>query len=317
MKHIFLKDQRGFIFVVVILIVFSLIALIMSFSRESAVEISLAGYSKDSYLAYQLAYSAVQSAIFLLDRDKREVDTLKEDWAMLDKTRLLDEIATEGSVICRIIAENSKLNVNYLLNKDGRINQQRENQLKRLFNILDIKEDFLSPLLDWLDKDDIPRLKGAEDSYYMQLKYPYHCGNYLFESIGQIFLVKGMKKVDQILKKRKKGLLDFITIYSKGKVNINTAPKEVIQGLSPKIDDDLAKAIVEYRKEEDFRSINDLMKVPGVDSDVFDNIKKWITVQSSSFSIEAQGRYGDAVCHIKAVLKREKKGYNLVYWKVS
>jgi len=317
MKHISLKDERGFIFVIVILIVFSLIALIMSFSRESAIEISLAGYSKDSYLAYQLAYSAVQSAIFLLDKDKRKVDSLKEDWAMLNKFHLLDEIANDGSVSCRIIDENSKLNVNYLVNKDGKLNQQRENQLKRLFNILDIEENFLYPLLDWLDKDDIPRLKGAEDSYYMELKYPYHCANSPFESIGQIFLVKGMKKVEQILRRRKKSLLDFITIYSNGKININTAPKEVIQSLSPKIDADLAKAIVEYRKEEDFQSINDLMKVPGVDSDVYDNIRKWITVRSSAFSIEAQGRYGDAVCYIKAVLKREKKGYKLIYWKVS
>lgn len=62
-----------------------------------------------------------------------------------------------------------------------------------------------------------------------------------------------------------------------GLVNINTASLEEILSLSG-IGESKAKAIIEYRKENKFNVIEDIMKVSGIGQSVFDKIKENITV---------------------------------------
>ena len=60
-------------------------------------------------------------------------------------------------------------------------------------------------------------------------------------------------------------------------VNINTATLEELLSLTG-IGESKAKAIIEYRKENKFKSIEDIMKVSGIGQSVFDKIKEDITV---------------------------------------
>jgi len=305
------------VLVLTLLIITALTGLVASFSDESNIEMSLAGFSRNNYKATQMARSGIQMALALLDADDRTMDSLREDWSLFDTSPLPIEMPTGMSISAKIVDESSKLNVNSLLNEKGEIDGQRVLQFKRLFSALGIGENLLDPLLDWLDPDDIVRIQGAESFYYMGLDTPYRCANGPLQTIGQIFLVKGMKDVRRFGEEGKKRLLDFLTIYSDGKVNINTAPKEVLQSLSDNLDDAVAEAIIEYRKEEDFSSVEDLKKVPGVGAGLFNEIKKWITVKSSVFSIESQGGCDEATANIKGVVQRGADGLKLIYWQGS
>lgn len=316
-----LKTERGTALVLTLLIVITLAGLTLGFSGESGVELTLAGYMKDSARAYQLARSGVDIALELLARDEDlEVDSFNEDWNQFGSLPLAAAIMEQGvSFAGGMVDESGKININLLVDNQGEVDEKREAQLRRLFLALGVKEDLVNPLLDWLDADDIERQDGAEGYFYQNLEQPYECANGRFLTPGQVFMVRGMRPLERFgedKEKKTKRLLDFVTIYSEGKVNINTAPKEVIESLGESMDSALAEAIVEYRKEENFESIEDLKKVAGMDQEVLDEIREWITVKSSTFSIEAHVNYGGAVASVKTVVRRQGNKAKPIYWQV-
>jgi len=309
--------DRGSALVVTLLIIATLTGLAVAFSDDSSTELSLAGFSRDGYRAYLTARSGVHFAMALLDNEEnKEMDSYREDWAKFEMAPVLSELSQDVTFTGKIVDENGKFNLNSLVNEKGEIVDLAYLQLLRLFSTLGIDEKLIPPLLDWLDKDDIERLDGAENYYYQNRQGPYPCANGPFLTIGQVFLVKGFREVEKFGEKGKKRLLDFMTISSDGKININTAPREVLQSLSDKLDGAVADGIIEYRQEEDFFRIDDLKKVTGISDEVFNEIKDRITVKSSAFSIEAQGHCQEAEAHINAIVKRESGRLKLVYWRV-
>lgn len=62
-----------------------------------------------------------------------------------------------------------------------------------------------------------------------------------------------------------------------GKININDAPKEILITL-PGVGEVLADRIIEYRKNNKFADIEDIMKVSGIGSKKYEGIKDLITV---------------------------------------
>jgi general secretion pathway protein K len=246
-----------------------------------------------------------------------EMDTFNEHWRQFGSIPLAEGIVPEGvSFYGGMVDENSKININLLRNSEGEIDEKREAQMRRLFTAMGVKEERVNPLLDWLDADDIERQDGAEGYYYQNLEEPYECANGPFLTVGQVFLVRGMRAFERFGEKKDKKLMDFLTIHSDGKININTAPKEVLESLSESMDGALAEAIVQHRKEESFESIEDLRKVAGMDDEVLAEMGEWITVKSSSFSIETHVDCNGAVAGIKAVARREGNQAKLIYWQV-
>ena len=309
------RGERGTALVLTLLIITTLAGLTIGFSGESGVELTLAGYSRDGYRAYLVARSGIDAGMALLAEDEDPaMDSLNEDWAGLEALIALYGLEEEGIAVSgAVVDESGKINVNLLRNEDGEIDEAREEQIRRLLIGLGLKEELVNPLLDWLDADDVERQDGAEAYYYQDLEEPYPCANGPFLTPGQIFLVKGMGKLKQFEGKR---LLDYLTIYSDGKVNINTAPKEVLQSLGESMDAALAEAIVEFRKGEDFMSIDDLKNVPAISDEVFAEMRDWITVKSSAFSMEFNVDCNGAVAGIRAYVVREGGKTRPIYWQV-
>jgi hypothetical protein len=86
--------------------------------------------------------------------------------------------------------------------------------------------------------------------------------------------------------------------------------------LSESLDSSLAEAIIEYRQEVDFMSIDDLREVPGMSDEVFAEIRDWITVKSSYFSMEFNVNANGAVAAIRAYAVREEGKTRPIYWQV-
>ena len=252
-----LKGNQGAALVMTLLIITTLTGLTVAFSEESGVELNLAGYAKDRYIANQFACSGVNMALALLGQDEdKEMDSLNEEWSQFGAEGFPGELPESVSISGRIVDENSKININELLDNNRKIDERRVDQLIRLFNVLGLKEDLVNPILDWLDSDDDERLDGAEKFYYQGLKEPYECANMPLLTIRQIFMIKGIRDIQDFGEEGKKTLLDFLTVHSDGRININTAPSEVLQTLHEEMDDALAQSIIDYRKEEDFLKID-------------------------------------------------------------
>ncbi len=309
-----LSNERGTALIITLLIIVSLVGLTFAFSEDSAVELSLAGYSAQGYRAYEMAVSGFNMAVALLTKDEDLMsDTLLEDWAKFNGDGLPDDLKQDGSLQGLVVDENSKFNINKLRKPSGEIDELQAERFKRLLEILGLGEELLNPLLDWLDEDDIKRLNGAENYYYQSLSEPYDCGNGPLLTIRQLFMIKGYRDLSLEDKKR---LLKYLTIYSDGKININTASSEVIQCLSPEIDSSIANSIIEYRKEKGFSSIQDLGAVPGVEYQIFHRLRPILTVKASSFLVNMKANFQDGSSEIVAVVKRENAETKLLYWRV-
>jgi general secretion pathway protein K len=309
------REQEGTALVITLLIVTTLVGLAVAFSEDSGVELSLAGFSRDGFRANQMALAGVSMARALIEYDKDQgTDTLREDWSQFSRESFPEDFLQDASFSGRIIDENSKMNINIILS-DGKIDETKQKRLERLFGVLGVNESLVNPILDWLDSDGDKRLEGAEDLYYQSLPNPYACGNGRLISLGQIFLIKDLAKLSQFGENGQMQLLDYVTIYGNGRININTASAEVLQSLDEGIDASIAEDIIKYRADKDFKQISDLKNV--IDADLYTKISPVLTVASSAFFLEMRGQFQEASSRIRAVILREPEGSKLVYWQVS
>ena len=72
------------------------------------------------------------------------------------------------------------------------------------------------------------------------------------------------------------GITDTITNQETTLVNINTATQEELMTI-PGIGESKAKAIIEYRKQHNFTTIEDIMNVSGIGNALYESIKIYIT----------------------------------------
>jgi general secretion pathway protein K len=310
--------HRGAALALTLLIVTILAGLAIAFSDKARVDLSLAEFLRDGMHAYDLALAGQQMAFAVIDKDgDMKMDSLLEEWGGADFGAFPEDFLGGGSVSGRIVDENAKLNVNLLLNEEGQISEEAERRIVRLFGLLGLKELVLAPILDWLDGDDTPRFEGAEGDYYDGLDPPYGCANGPFLTVGQVFLVKGVREAMSEAQTRKTRLDDYLTVHSDGMVNINTASTEVLMSLDEAIDHSIAASILEHREKEDFKHTGDLRRVAGLKDEVYNRIRDAITVKSSAFSIQMEGVYHTARSRIRSVVLRRNGQISLVYWLVT
>jgi general secretion pathway protein K len=310
--------HRGAALALTLLIVTILAGLAIAFSDKARIDLSLAELWRDETRAYDLALAGQQMAFAILEKDRDlKKESLLGEWVNPDSGVFPEDFLNGGSVTGRIVDENAKLNVNHLLNEKGKISEEEERRFVRLFSLLGLRESVAAPILDWLDDDDTTRPEGAEHDYYEGLDPPYRCANGPFLTVGQVFLVKGVREALSALQTKKVRLEDYLTVYSDGMVNINTASLEVIMSLDEAMDQSLAASILEHREKEDYKNTGDLMRVAGIKDELYNRIRDAITVKSSVFSIETEGVFHVARSRIRSVVLRRNGKISLVYWLVT
>ncbi len=203
-------------------------------------------------------------------------------------------------------------------------------------------------LIDWLDDKDgemITGISGAESSYYESLEPPYRCANREFFDLNELFFVKGIsnnlllksENLDSLFfdpedpenQKNQLQLDDLFTVFGtkknkngknkkyqfSGKININTAPIQVIAAILPFGKQDLAESISEYRlmkPDEESGYANDLSVknwyagIAGLTQKETTQITKTITYSSDIFSIESHALLKGRSLVLKCVVERQK-----------
>ena len=284
------RRSRGFVLFVVLVIVSVLASLLFSIYYLSQVSYTRAQGFKDYATAYHAAVSAVKIALKFLKEDNNKFDGEGDDWA-----RPIVYNYRGIFVSVRISDECGKVNVN-------KITGEREFQiLKRLFKELSLEPSLADSIRDWVDRDDEPQPEGAESSYYESLGYKPTNGP--MKSLGELLYIKG---VNQRLYKR---LKKYLTVYGKGKVNVNSAPKEVLMALSPNLGPEAADSIIEARPIED---VSKLLELPGITKELYFEIRPLITNRCNYFKIEATASYGEATAQVEAFTTRGR----VLEWKV-
>ncbi|MBI4559410.1 MAG: general secretion pathway protein GspK [Candidatus Hydrogenedentes bacterium] len=135
--------------------------------------------------------------------------------------------------------------------------------LRALFNARGAEEDPVDAILDWIDTDDEPRASGAESEYYSALDVPYGCKNGSLDSVEELLLVKGITlelffgNPDE----EQLPLTELLTVrgHPQGKINVNTAEREVLEALGEVLNESgFANVVLEEREKDPFTTQQDL-----------------------------------------------------------
>jgi type II secretory pathway component PulK len=209
--------------------------------------------SRDSL--HFIAQAGVKQAITELRRQEDAgFDCLNQAWS--NNPQVFGEISIglgKYSVGYNYINQSGKMETRYGLIDEERklnLNQAELGNIQRLIMIVTGMSEtealtLAASIVDWRDRDnDVSIPSGsAEDSYYQNLSFPYEAKDAQFEVFDELLLVKGMHR--EVLEK----LRNYITIYSNHKININTAPAEVLLALN--LGTNLVSQIISFRCGED------------------------------------------------------------------
>ncbi len=221
----------------------------------------------------------------------------------------------DGYYTVSIIDESGKININTLTDSSAII-------LKNLLTNSGVQADkadiITDSILDWKDADDLARLNGAEDDYYMSLPNPYKAKNANFDSLEELLLVRGVTPEILYGVGKKRGIIDFLTVNSKsGVISANSAPKEVLMAV-PGITADIAETIVSSRgNPSDPASATNIQGMLAAVQPPFNSLISF-GAASGAFTIESSAYRGDSkgAYTVKAtVIIESDNKFRYVYYK--
>jgi len=305
-----MRGEKGFALVLTLVVTALMVAAAVELIYQVYVDISLNRSFRDGQQASILADSGVYGGIKLLNLSisGQGYTSLFDKWAVPFKQE--DDT---GRIEIAITEESGKINLNALVKADNSVNQATLAILEGLGAQLQIPNSVWNALADWIDTDDIPSAGGAETSYYKTLNPPYSARNGRMTTLNELALVKGFT-TDMVAK-----LGPFVTVYANQgsslvaqnvTVNVNTAPKEVLMALDPRITSSMAEQILEQRKLAPFKTVGDLSSRV---NPLFTSIIG-LTCQGTVFRIAARGFVKDAARTIEVVVRTDGSSSSILSW---
>ena len=336
----------------------------MSFALDAMIEGRISNYVRQRRRVDYLTQSGVAIAEMLLEKKNKvsgasaadeEEDRWKKPALRLKRGQnaVIDEQIEEGVVHLEIIPEEARWNVNLL------VGSVYDEVWEKIFENAGIPQEYYSELIDcwndWIDKDSLPASDGAEDDYYETLDPPYKARNRQIDTVDEMLLIKGFghavlnggvlnpEEQNEELQIRVRGIKELFTTYGDGKINVNSAPMEVLMTV-PGIDEIAAGAIIEEREgfnadmstlgrsvsrsagvtgssgglsqddDEDysFKSTGDFMsRVPGLDT----GVAQFVDTQAKTFRLVIEGRSGGISHKIQAIAEFDGKTVRYLKWR--
>ncbi len=333
------SDRGGSALIVVLWITILLSALVASFAFDMHIESRITAYYKNRLKAEYLAQGGLVRAELLMSRGEKMRKSSEEDkeefksenWYH-DAKRLSEGLAIrnlvsglgEGIVTLNIEPEPARRNVNRLTTGDW----------ERILEIAGVPDDMWEELIDsfydWTDKDDQQRMNGGENSYYESLEPAYRSKNGPLDSVDELLLVKGFTR-EMVYGGLPKdpdedelplsGMIDMLTTYGDGRVNVNAASERVLMTL-PDVDSLTATIIVEEREEGlglgdpdeniSYKNINDFYTRI---QEVSPALRKQITTDSKIYRVTARGIVNRVEREISCIVNFQKGKMAVLRWR--
>lgn len=318
------------ILVVYIVAAFSMLAFALAF--RSRITIEETQLLTERLQQDKIALAACAQARSILEADDHKLDRLDDPWFGWHKLipaetagRSISPDESLWQVNWRLIDESAKINVN-LAPPD----------LLLEFECLD--EAAVASIMDWIDEDNVPNPDGAENDYYSGLESAYRCKNKPVDNIEELLLVKGISLeiyygynpserdnhlsetsefVDDVPHNNVVGLCDLLTVYGDGRININTAPKQVLDAI-PMLSDTAVSEIISMQKDASrkFSSMDDIQE-----NDNFNDADLLLLAQIAKFNsnhfqlhIKARKKGRPFWCEYMAVIERQEQSTRILSW---
>ncbi len=307
------RQPEGFILIVVLGAVLVLSGLLFGFNQRARTRLDTADGFYRMEQTWAGAWAGVQVAVAAIrDVNDARADPRSARLLAGDNTFAIDDT----SCSLTMTEESGLLNVNRLKDPNGQLDRRLIDRLLRLIDLVNAREDssqrigygLVPSLIDWIDPDDevthLPFIQrentGAENSYYQAQSPPCSCRNRPLDTLDDLLSVKG------VTPEAVRRLRSYLTCVGDGKININTAPRLVIQALSEHMDATLAQVIFNQRERQPFENVAQLRKLPGMTDNVYRSIKDAITVEAKDrfYRVTSQASRSNRTCTIEALLQR-------------
>lgn len=304
-------DERGVALILTLWVLVLLTVIVTEFSTSMRTEINITRNFKEETESYYLAFAGIEKA-------KKEITTpsvvqcLDENGILVFKEigkgeeeegkgapQREDLKLEKGTYSYEIIDEERKLN----------LNTANPDMLKRLLIATGVKgallDTIVDSIIDWRDPDNLHHLNGAEEDYYRSLPEPYSSKDGNFDTVEELLLVKGMTpeifygSVGKEEEDSFKGVSQFLTVKGFGLININTAPREVLEAVYGSISADVVIA----QREQRGCITTPVANVPNG------------TLQSTHFTIISKGGSKDSIHRaVKAIVEKGPNTIKVLYW---
>lgn len=324
--------DRGVALLLVLLFVTLLTAIVVSYCYETRVEAAMAANHASLMEAHAAAKSAIAMGMSLLQADLDnldgtgggEFDALTDVWA----TGVPFQELNRAVMQCTVADEYGKINLSALLEgPDDEPNEVLEAALRMLFELRGVEEDPVDAILDWMDRDDEPRMNGAETDFYAAREIAVGCKNAPMDSLEELLMVPGITPDvffgDPELEQSP--LTELLTVrgHPSGKINANTAERETLDALGEALGrTGLGEIVIAARDQAPFESVDDLRgrgilepqsRGEGASADPLD-------VASRVFRIRGDGLARQGKVRIEAYVRREPHGgagaFRVLDWRV-
>lgn len=227
------QGRSGSIMLVSLWALFFLSVLVIAVSVYVSSGMQWARDVRGKAVSLNCAHAGVNMAIALVLADTNGWDDDTELWSKKD---FLGEVRMEGGYFSVYHLErslNGTVTTNYGLgDEDGKIDINKANRslLESAFvNIGKVDaaraSEIAASIIDWRDEDQDILTGGAESGYYQAKGLDFGCRDGKFQNLSELLLVRGMD--ENIFRE----VSPHLTVWSGGKININTAGEPVLDAL--------------------------------------------------------------------------------------
>lgn len=293
--------------------------MVLSFSMTTRIDsydlFSFREGMENKYLAEAGINRGLMEIIYRSINQKQAITLVgKEVWKP-DGTLYSTESGDSGYRV-RIVDETGKISLNGMTDSSGMI---LKNLLINQGVPVENADIIVDSILDWKDGDDLHRLSGAEDDYYLSLPRPYKARNAGFETLDELVLVRGITPEILYGNGKVKGIIYFLSLaYNSTQININAAPPEVLAAL-PGMNAAMIQRLLEIRAAAEIRGVEDVQDIIGDGYAVMAPYAVFTSGgQTAAYTVEAAGfkRNGKSGYSIIATVAFDSPDrYHYVYYK--
>lgn len=304
------KNDKGMALLLVLVVIALLSVLLSEFAFSTLVDLRLTETFRDTTRADYLARGGITVGRMMLQEDKNSFDApdaADELWAQ----GVENFPVAEGAVSIRIADLDGRIDLNLLVDSQGNPNVVFRDRFVRLCELLGMEDPqgLSDALIDWLDPNSDAEPAGAEDAYYIGLQPGYPAANDRLGSLDELHRVRGYDR--DVLAR----LMPFVSVHGSGKLNVNSAPREVLLAWDDGMTEAATETIITGRQGKPYRSIEALKEVLGVDTFSALNRNLDLAVTSRIYHIASRGEVASGIRRMEAIV--DKNGNLLLWQKVN
>ncbi len=284
------NSREGAALIVALWVLLILALIVSTFSYDMRVESEVTVYARNRFKAQYLARAGVEWARCMLAKkvtqpaegEELQIEDGDDEQMVISALNIAKGVPVSnvkkelggGAFDISLLPEEGRRNVNHLDDRDWE-------EILDQANVPEEKwPELIDAFNDWVDPGDEHRLNGAESDDPFYKERGYECKNAPLDTVDELLLIKGFTEdvVFGAPAKRKDekpllGIAQWLTTYGDGKVNVNTASREVLMTV-PDMDANIVDEIMERRPGLDGAmgtlddGIKDLGEIPGMKPDV-------------------------------------------------